>query len=123
MGKSFGLTIMRERAAQAGRQADRGVCPAGGTVVRLVFPQRGSNPASRRTILPGTAHEPITRIVLVDDHTLFRKGLAELLEQGGSIKVAAITGNADEVAMLLADASPRRAAARSQYAAASTASR
>jgi len=42
-----------------------------------------------------------TRIILVDDHTLFRKGLAELLEQSGSIEVTAFTGNPDEVAMLL----------------------
>ena len=41
------------------------------------------------------------RIILVDDHTLFRKGLAELLEQNGSIEVTAFTGNPDEVAMLL----------------------
>jgi two-component system nitrate/nitrite response regulator NarL len=27
----------------------------------------------------------LTRIILVDDHTLFRKGLAELLEQSGSV--------------------------------------
>lgn len=43
----------------------------------------------------------MTRIILVDDHTLFRKGLAELLEQSGSIEVSAFTGNPDEVAGLL----------------------
>jgi len=43
----------------------------------------------------------MTRIILVDDHTLFRKGLAELLEQSGSIEVSAFTGNPDEVAMLV----------------------
>jgi two-component system nitrate/nitrite response regulator NarL len=42
-----------------------------------------------------------TRIILVDDHTLFRKGLAELLEQSGSIEVTAFTGNPAEVPMLL----------------------
>jgi two-component system nitrate/nitrite response regulator NarL len=42
-----------------------------------------------------------TRIILVDDHTLFRKGLAELLEQSGEIEVTAFTGNPDEVEMLL----------------------
>jgi two-component system, NarL family, nitrate/nitrite response regulator NarL len=30
----------------------------------------------------------LIRIILVDDHTLFRKGLAELLEQSGSIEVS-----------------------------------
>lgn len=43
----------------------------------------------------------LTRIILVDDHTLFRKGLAELLEQSGTVEVTAFTGNPDEVAMLL----------------------
>ncbi len=40
-------------------------------------------------------------IVLVDDHTLFRKGLAELLEREGAIKVADITGDPTAVADLL----------------------
>lgn len=43
----------------------------------------------------------VLRIVLVDDHTLFRKGLAELLEREGAINVAAITGNPAEVPDLL----------------------
>lgn len=42
-----------------------------------------------------------TRIVLVDDHTLFRKGLAELLERDGLISVVAMTGQPDEVRALL----------------------
>jgi two-component system, NarL family, nitrate/nitrite response regulator NarL len=41
------------------------------------------------------------RIVLVDDHTLFRKGLAELLEREGAIHVAAITGDPRDVAGLI----------------------
>ncbi|HEY9097505.1 MAG TPA: response regulator transcription factor [Thiobacillus sp.] len=43
----------------------------------------------------------LTRIILVDDHTLFRKGLAELLEQSGEIEVTAFTGTPDDVSMLL----------------------
>jgi len=46
------------------------------------------------------------RIVLVDDHTLFRKGLAELLERDGSLEVAAMTGEPNEVAALLRAHSP-----------------
>jgi len=46
------------------------------------------------------------RIVLVDDHTLFRKGLAELLESEGAVSVAAITGNPAEVAWLLREQTP-----------------
>jgi two-component system nitrate/nitrite response regulator NarL len=44
--------------------------------------------------------------MLVDDHTLFRKGLAELLEQRGAIKVAGIAGNGDEAMQLLKTAAP-----------------
>ena len=46
------------------------------------------------------------RVVLIDDHTLFRKGLAELLEQRGGIRVVGATGNVDEVYQLLRDRKP-----------------
>jgi two-component system nitrate/nitrite response regulator NarL len=46
------------------------------------------------------------RVMLVDDHTLFRKGLAELLEQQGAIKVAGIAGNGDDALKLLAETRP-----------------
>jgi two-component system nitrate/nitrite response regulator NarL len=49
--------------------------------------------------------EPI-RVVLVDDHTLFRRGLAELLEHSGAICVVGITGNADEARRLLREQKP-----------------
>jgi two-component system nitrate/nitrite sensor histidine kinase NarX len=39
MGKSFGLTIMRERAAKLSGTLIVESRPAGGTVIRLVFPQ------------------------------------------------------------------------------------
>jgi len=44
--------------------------------------------------------EPI-RVILVDDHTLFRKGLAELIERHGRIKVVAMTGNPQEARELI----------------------
>ena len=46
------------------------------------------------------------RVVLVDDHTLFRKGLAELLERGGHIQVVGITGNPEEAHKLLVNLQP-----------------
>lgn len=49
--------------------------------------------------------EPI-RVVLVDDHTLFRKGLAELLEHSGAVKVVGITGSPDEACRLLREEAP-----------------
>ncbi|MCU0840848.1 MAG: response regulator [Thiobacillaceae bacterium] len=47
-----------------------------------------------------------TRIILVDDHTLFRKGLAELLERDGAMRVVAMTGNPGEVQPLLRQHNP-----------------
>lgn len=46
------------------------------------------------------------RIVLADDHTLFRKGLAELLERDGHIHVVAMTGDPYQVVALLREHSP-----------------
>ncbi len=51
-------------------------------------------------------HDTPLRIVLVDDHTLFRKGLAELLEREGAIHVAAITGQPAEVSAMLKNHAP-----------------
>jgi two-component system, NarL family, nitrate/nitrite response regulator NarL len=46
------------------------------------------------------------RVVLADDHTLFRRGLAELLEQYGKIQVVGITGNGDEALQVVMDTRP-----------------
>ncbi|MFA5081345.1 MAG: response regulator [Hydrogenophilaceae bacterium] len=46
------------------------------------------------------------RLVLVDDHTLFRKGLAELLERDGLVSVVAMTGNPADVQDLLHEHQP-----------------
>ena len=46
------------------------------------------------------------KVMLVDDHTLFRKGLAELLDRRDGILVAAATGNPAEAARLLEAAQP-----------------
>lgn len=46
------------------------------------------------------------RVILVDDHTLFRKGLAELIEREGHIRVVAMTGQPPEVAGLLREHAP-----------------
>lgn len=46
------------------------------------------------------------RVVLVDDHTLFRKGLAELLEKRGGIKVVGATGDAEKALALVRESQP-----------------
>jgi two-component system nitrate/nitrite response regulator NarL len=49
--------------------------------------------------------QPI-RVLLADDHTLFRKGLAELLEQRGGISVCGIAGSGTEALKLLEQMPP-----------------
>lgn len=46
------------------------------------------------------------RVVLVDDHTLFRMGLAELLEMQGLVEVVAIASNGEEARRALTEARP-----------------
>ncbi len=46
------------------------------------------------------------KIMLIDDHTLFRMGLAELLEQYSDIEVIGIAGTPDEARLLLAEHIP-----------------
>jgi two-component system nitrate/nitrite response regulator NarL len=46
------------------------------------------------------------RVLLIDDHTLFRKGLAELLEQRGEVTVCGVTGNPEEAIRLLHETQP-----------------
>jgi two-component system nitrate/nitrite response regulator NarL len=46
------------------------------------------------------------KVMLVDDHTLFRKGLAELLDGRDAIRVAAATGNPAEAGRLIDEAQP-----------------
>jgi two-component system nitrate/nitrite response regulator NarL len=53
-----------------------------------------------------TSNVAVLRIVLVDDHTLFRKGLAELLERDGTLQVVAMTGDPQQVQPLLREHHP-----------------
>lgn len=42
-------------------------------------------------------------VILIDDHTLFRKGLAELLEHGGKVRVLGAAASLDQARPLLAE--------------------
>lgn len=50
--------------------------------------------------------EDVIKVMLVDDHTLFRKGLSELLDGRDNIRVAAATGVPADAAGLLDEAQP-----------------
>lgn len=46
------------------------------------------------------------RVLLLDDHTLFRKGLAELLDRSGQIQVIGMSSHAEEARRMLAELKP-----------------
>jgi two-component system, NarL family, nitrate/nitrite response regulator NarL len=46
------------------------------------------------------------RVVLIDDHTLFRKGLAELLDHSQAIRVVGTTGKCDDARRLIEEQQP-----------------
>jgi two-component system, NarL family, nitrate/nitrite response regulator NarL len=48
----------------------------------------------------------VIRVILVDDHTLFREGLAELLEHYGTVHVCGITGDPDTARRLIKEHQP-----------------
>ena len=109
------------------RRARPRQCPGGGTRVRLYFPAMepqteaavsAAGPSQARTAPPPAGRaaanaasvgrpvsEPIS-VVLIDDHGLCRRGLAELLEQRAGIKVLGTTGSADEAVRLLREGRP-----------------
>jgi two-component system nitrate/nitrite response regulator NarL len=49
--------------------------------------------------------EPV-RVVLVDDHTLFRRGLTELLDGAATVRVVGATGNPDEALRIVGECAP-----------------
>lgn len=48
----------------------------------------------------------VRTVLIVDDHTLFRKGLAELIERRSQIRVVAATGRSDEACRLVRECRP-----------------
>lgn len=59
--------------------------------------------------IQGAGGDPMNEkisVVLIDDHGLCRRGLAELLEQRAGIKVNGTTGDPDEAVRLLRDTRP-----------------
>lgn len=92
---SFGLRIMRERARAVGGDLAVNNVAGRGTEVRLTIqevlgarPQRlamTSLASSRQT--EGQTMTAVTRVLVVDDHAMFREGLCDLLRNHDDIRV------------------------------------
>jgi DNA-binding NarL/FixJ family response regulator/signal transduction histidine kinase len=72
IGNHFGLSIMRERAAQVGGRVEVRSAPGHGTRVLLTLPCAAATPEERDETRE-------MRVLLVDDHPLFLEGLRNLL--------------------------------------------
>ena len=81
IAQHFGLSVMRERAAQAGGQLEIRSAPGQGTKVLLTLPRAASLPSGQEGV------EGI-RVLLVDDHPLFLDGLRNLLIAAASASSA-----------------------------------
>ena len=100
--RNFGLQFMRERAELIGARFEVQSRPDGGTVVRLAIPLAAeetslmsySGPERRRGGPDRRAAEgDRTTILIVDDHALFRVGIANILGRESDFDVV---GEADD---------------------------
>ena len=85
-GEHIGLSIMDERARRIGAELRIESEPGEGTRVELAIPAE-----------PGAGGQTgggVMRVLLIDDHALFRFGLRELLERRG-IQVVAASGDSE----------------------------
>ncbi|HUZ76804.1 MAG TPA: PAS domain-containing protein, partial [Chloroflexota bacterium] len=80
-----GTRIMKERAMAMGADLQINSAPGEGTTIALDIP-----------LAQGETERQQTRVLLVDDHELVRRGLHELFESCSDIEVTAAVASADE---------------------------
>jgi DNA-binding NarL/FixJ family response regulator/signal transduction histidine kinase len=84
-GSGFGLIAMRERAQAASGRFHVSSWPNNGTRVEASFPLDTHKKAAHATQLSQAPTQ--ARVVIIDDHTLIRQGLAELVNQVEGLQV------------------------------------
>ena len=98
--EGFGLRAMRERAEEIGGRLIVSSRVASGTSVNLTVPSLGDVPGTRRPAPRGgeaaSGGRRVLRVVVVDDHPLYREAVSRLLEQGEDIRVVAQAGTGAE---------------------------
>lgn len=98
--EGFGLRAMRERAEEIGGRLIVSSRVSSGTSVNLTVPSLGDGQETRRGSKRGgdTAGggRRVLRVVVVDDHPLFREAVSRLLKQGEDIRVVAQAGTGAE---------------------------
>jgi DNA-binding NarL/FixJ family response regulator/signal transduction histidine kinase len=94
-GGGLGLGIMREYAAGVGGRLTVSSWPGNGTRVSAVFPIDGAAPFTAATAEPTKDPAQQVRVLLVDDHPLFRKILVDQMAMTSDLSAVAEAGDAD----------------------------
>jgi signal transduction histidine kinase/DNA-binding NarL/FixJ family response regulator len=97
--EGFGLRGMRERAEEIGGRLIVSSTTSRGTSVNLTVPSVADQQARRGPKRGGdrrSGGRRVLRVVVVDDHPLFREAVSHMLEQGEDIRVVALVGTGAE---------------------------
>lgn len=130
---TFGLFSIRERMEDLGGQMSLVSAPGQGTQVTLIVPLRnaltgGDNGHAVQTERPGAIatpsetdsiqydgtlrsyprqlRNPVTRVLLVDDHTLLRQGIRSALEEYADIEVVGEAADGNQIVTLAKSLQP-----------------
>ncbi len=108
----LGLKIMRHRAASFGGRVEHHTSPLGGAQVRCFVPGVVWTGVSEFPSVPASdASRPrrstgVNRVLLADDHPVFRSGLAALLAQEADLAVCGEVARLDDLAAICARENP-----------------
>ncbi|HKY32566.1 MAG TPA: MASE1 domain-containing protein [Candidatus Polarisedimenticolia bacterium] len=114
-GEGLGLFGVAERARMLGGHLAVESPDGGGALVRLSIPlglgreaphRPGPAPWPRQRVEAGPVPASATRVLIADDHALFRQGLASLLEQEAGIVVVGQAANGAEAVDLARELRP-----------------
>ncbi|MGA2232814.1 MAG: response regulator [Tepidisphaeraceae bacterium] len=105
---SFGLFSIRERLGLIGGLVKATSSPGCGTMIEVTLPVTFSPLAERRDLTPlapvsaqaDSGPERIVRVLVADDHKLFREGLISLLNQERYLNIVGEAGDGEEAVEL-----------------------
>ncbi len=102
-GGGFGLFSIRERLALLGGSLELDSAPGRGSCFTLIIPISCEAIGKERPQPPPTQ---VTRVLLVDDHPLFRDGLARMCKREPDLRVVGYAGSGGEAVALAKELKP-----------------